>query len=182
MVNLISSSTSRAKILDNFGIDFKQIPFRYDETLVLKKDPFTYSYCVTKLKEEQFLSTYDNMTNLLFADSSVIVKGKIYGKAKDEDSAYTMLKAQSGNISSIVSSFIYITSKFRVENTSITTYKFSDFDESDLKDYIKSGECFNKAGAMMIEGFNKKYIISQKGNTSTAMGLNAEILKAYLCL
>ena len=32
----------------------------------------------------------------------------------------------------------------------------------------------------MIEGINKKYIVSQKGNTSTAMGLNAEILKAYI--
>lgn len=32
----------------------------------------------------------------------------------------------------------------------------------------------------MIEGFNKKFIIDQSGETYTAMGLNVKILKRYL--
>ena len=52
--------------------------------------------------------------------------------------------------------------------------------EVDLSYAINYIDMVGEAGAMMIEGFNKKYIVSQKGNTSTAMGLNAEILKAYI--
>lgn len=182
MVNLASSSKTRAKILESFDIEFTQIPFDYDESGINKNNPLTYSYNITKLKEKQFLKVYPNLTNLLFADSLVVVDNEIYGKAKNEKEAFDMLLKQSGNLASVVSSFIFIGDNFRVENTSRTTYKFMEFNKDDLDEYIKSGECFGKAGAMMIEGFNKKYIISQTGNTSTAMGLNAEILKAYLCL
>ena len=46
--------------------------------------------------------------------------------------------------------------------------------------YINSGECFGKAGAIMVEGFCKPYIKSVKGYESTAMGLCVEKLKAYM--
>lgn len=181
-MNLASSSVTRAKILRDFGIAFTQIPFEYDESINIKKDPLTYTYSVVKAKEKQFLSKNPNLENTLFADSAVIVDNQIYGKAKNESEARDMLLKQSGNLASVVSSFIFIGQNFRLENTSITTYKFKEFSIDDIDMYIKSKDCYGKAGAMMIEGFNKKYIISQVGNTSTAMGLNAEILKAYLCL
>jgi septum formation protein len=38
----------------------------------------------------------------------------------------------------------------------------------------------DKAGACMVEGFCKKYIKSQIGLTSTAMGLSIEKLIPYL--
>lgn len=50
----------------------------------------------------------------------------------------------------------------------------------EIEKYIADGEYKGKAGAMMIEGFNKKFIIDQSGETYTAMGLNVEILKRYL--
>lgn len=182
MINLASSSVTRARILKDFGISFIQIPFKYDENLGIKKDPLTYTYNIVKAKEMQFLKKFPDLTNVLFADSVVVVNNQIYGKAKDDAQARDMLLAQSGNLASVVSSFIFIRQNLRLENTSITTYKFKKFDTDEIDAYIKSKDCYGKAGAMMIEGFNKKYIISQVGNTSTAMGLNAEILKAYLCL
>ena len=54
------------------------------------------------------------------------------------------------------------------------------FDEDDLERYIASNLWRDKAGAMMIEGFNKKYIKYQKGNKPTAMGLDIVNLKAFL--
>ena len=91
-----------------------------------------------------------------------------------------MLKKQSNNEASVITAMIYEDKKLKLINLSITTFRFKKFDEKDLKNYIDKREYIGKAGAMMIEGFNKKYIVSQKGNTSTAMGLNAEILKAYI--
>ena len=116
------------------------------------------------------------VTNLLFADSSVICDNQIYGKAQDDIKARKMLKAQSANFVSVITAMIFIGTKFELINISQTRFKFDKFDENELEIYIKSG----KAGAMMIEGFNKKFILAQDGMSSTARGLSAEILKAFL--
>lgn len=180
MINLASSSKTRAKILRDFGFIFKQILFNYDESYIIKKEPLTYAYNVVCAKYLQFKKVYPNLENLLFADSSVIVDNEIFGKAKNDEDAFYMLKKQSDNEASVITAMIYENKKLKLINLSITTFKFKKFDEKDLKNYIDKREYVGKAGAMMIEGFNKKYIVSQKGNTSTAMGLNAEILKAYI--
>ena len=49
-----------------------------------------------------------------------------------------------------------------------------------MENYLKSGECFGKAGAIMVEGFCKPYIKSVKGFESTAMGLSIEKLIPFL--
>ena len=63
---------------------------------------------------------------------------------------------------------------------SITTYEFEKFDEKDMQDYLDSGICFGKAGAIMVEGFCKPYIKKVTGYESCAMGLCVEKLKNYL--
>ena len=63
---------------------------------------------------------------------------------------------------------------------SVASYKFSKFDKNDLDSYIASNLWKDKAGAMMIEGFNKKYIEQETGNKPTAMGLDIINLKAFL--
>lgn len=182
MINLASNSTTRANLLKNAGIKFNQILFDYNENLIKKIDPLTYAYDVVNLKYKQFKSVHKDISNLLFADSSVVVNGKIYGKAESDDEAYDMLMSQSGALTSVITAMIFETNSFLMSNLSITTYKFDKFNEKDLENYIKNKEYQGKAGAMMIEGFNKKYILNQVGNTSTAMGLNLEVLKGYLCL
>ncbi|CZE47007.1 septum formation inhibitor Maf [Campylobacter geochelonis] len=180
MIYLASSSPTRAKILKDYGVEFTQIPFSYDESIIAKADPLTYAYEIVNLKHKQFCAAHKELKNTLFADSCVVVNNEIYGKAQNEEEAYKMLKAQSQNEASVISAMMFDGDNFNLLNLSITTYKFSKFNEDDLSNYLKSGDYKGKAGAMMIEGFNKKYILSQKGNTSTAMGLNVEILKAYL--
>ena len=164
MITLASSSPTRANLLKNAGIEFKQISCSFDESMIAK---------------EQFLKANGKLTNLLFADSCVACGDKILGKAKDENEALAMLNLQSGNECSVYTAMIFL-GEFELINVSKTTYKFAKFSEQDLKSYLESGEWQGKAGAMTIENFNKKYIISQHGETSTAMGLNLKILKAFL--
>ena len=265
MINLISNSPTRAEILREFDINFRQIPFCFDEGVVPRVCPQSYSYDVAIQKKLQYQSNlirnkdeicakfgvdgkiYDliysgfcaeideyfsqNATNLrdknddcltqkiivkicdklaknlaknsekisdelfdlvaklafkfpaknlLFADSSVICDNQIYGKAQDDKKARKMLKAQSANFVSVITAMIFIGTKFELINISQTRFKFDKFDENELEIYIKSGDWRGKAGAMMIEGFNKKFILAQEGMSSTARGLSAEILKAFL--
>ena len=180
MIVLASSSPTRANLLKNAGIEFEQISCSFDESKIAKSlKPEIYVQNVVKAKKEQFLKANGELFNLLFADSCVACGDQILGKAKDENEALDMLNLQSGNECSVYTAMIFV-GKFELINVSKTTYKFAKFDEQDLEKYLKNGDWQGKAGAMTIENFNKKYIISQHGETSTAMGLNLKILKAFL--
>lgn len=181
MIILASSSVTRAKVLQDHGVKFEQVFFDYDESGVDKNlPPYVYVQKIVAAKKEQFLKANENVKNVVFADSVVVCDGKILGKAKDKKEAFKMLKMQSGNTARIVTAMIFLGEKFELFNVSFAEYKFAKFDEADLQNYLSGDLWQGKAGAMTIENFNKKYILSQNGETSTAMGLNVKILKAFL--
>lgn len=181
MIILASSSITRAKVLQDHGVKFKQVFFDYNEGGVDKNlPPHVYVQKIVAAKKEQFLKANENVKNVVFADSVVVCGGKILGKAKDKQEALKMLQMQSGSTARIVTAMIFLGEKFELFNVSFAEYKFAKFDEADLQNYLSGDLWQGKAGAMTIENFNKKYILSQNGETSTAMGLNVKILKAFL--
>ena len=181
MIILASSSVTRAKVLQDHGVKFEHVFFDYDESGVDKNlPPHIYVQKIVAAKKEQFLKANENVKNVVFADSVVVCGGKILGKAKDKKEALKMLQMQSGNVARIVTAMIFLGDKFELINVSFAEYKFAKFDEADLQNYLSGDLWQGKAGAMTIENFNKKYILSQNGETSTAMGLNVKILKAFL--
>jgi len=181
LIRLGSNSPTRALILKNNNIDFVQNGGNFDEDSIKTKDPKSFVYQATLGKYKELYEKYgvDDMP-LLVADSVVTADNKLLRKAKDEDDARDMLNLQSGNKTSVITCMIYKSLKKEFIDISITTYQFLDFDKDDLEKYIKSGECFGKAGAIMVEGFCKPYIKKVVGYESTAMGLCVEKLKIFM--
>ncbi len=181
MIRLGSNSSTRAKILTQFGINFIQNGGNFDEDSIKTTDPKSFCYEATKGKFDELYKKYgvEDMP-LLVSDSVVTSNGKLLRKAKDEKDARRMLKLQSGSETSVITCMIYKSKNKELIDISITTYLFEKFENNDIENYIKSGECFGKAGAIMVEGFCKPYIKSVKGYESTAMGLCAEKLKVFM--
>ena len=181
MIRLGSKSPTRALILKNFGISFIQNGGEFDEDSIATTNPKSFCYEATKGKFKELYKKYgiEDMP-LLVADSVVTTNGELLRKAKDEDDARRMLELQSGNETSVITCMIYKSKTKELVDISITTYQFKKFDELDVEDYIKSGECFGKAGAIMVEGFCKPYIKEFIGYESCAMGLTVEKLLMYL--
>ncbi|WP_291949566.1 septum formation inhibitor Maf [Campylobacter sp.] len=178
MLYLASSSTSRANLLKKANIDFEQIFFDYDENI--KKDsPYLYVQKVVLEKQKQFFIKNSNFKNILFADSIVCIENEILTKAKNDDEAFKMLNMQSGKKISVLSAMILILKDKKIINLSKSDMVLDHFEKSDMINYIDSKLYQNKAGAVMIEGFHKKYIKKIIGNQSTILGLNIEILKAF---
>ena len=118
---------------------------------------------------------------LLCADTVIAASdGTVLRKAKDIDDARRILKIQSGSTISIISSAHYRTKHLSFSDISATHYRFSQFDDEDLEEYLESGLWKGKAGGCMVEGFCKKYIQSVEGYESTAMGLQVERLLPWI--
>ncbi len=181
MIRLGSNSTTRALILKNSGISFIQNGGDFDEDSIKTTDPKSFCYEATKGKFNELLKKYgvEDMP-LLVADSVVTCKGELLRKAKDLNNAKAMLELQSGNKTSVITCMIYKSKEKELIDISITTYEFKEFDKKDMENYLNSGECFGKAGAIMVEGFCKPYIKNVSGFESTAMGLCVEKLKMFM--
>ena len=181
MLRLGSNSPTRALILRNHEIDFIQNGGSFDEDSITTKNPKSFCYEATKGKFEELYKKYgvEDMP-LLVADSVVTCNGELLRKAKDLNDAKRMLELQSGNKTSVISCMIYKSKEFELIDISITTYEFTPFDKKHMQEYLNSGECFGKAGAIMVEGFCKSYIKKVIGFESTAMGLCIEKLKYFI--
>lgn len=181
MIRLGSNSKTRALLLANANIEFIQNGGVFDEDSIKTTNPKSFCYEATKGKFNELYRKYGvKDMPLLVADSVVTTKGLLLRKAKDEDDARRMLQLQSGAETSVITCMIYKSKDKEIIDMSITTYIFNEFDQNDINEYIKSGECFGKAGAIMVEGFCKPYIKEVKGYESTAMGLCVEKLKAFM--
>jgi len=181
LIRLGSNSPTRAKILKEQKIEFIQNGGDFDEDSIKTKNPksFVYQATLGKYKELSKKYGYKDIP-LLVADSVVTSNGELLRKAKNSEDARRMLNLQSGNKTSVITCMIYKSKEKELIDISITTYEFEKFDEKEIEEYIKSGECFGKAGAIMVEGFCKPYIKNIEGYESTAMGLCVEKLKVYL--
>ena len=181
MLRLASASQTRAKLLNDAGIDFIQESVDFDEESIMAHSPKNFVYQATLGKFEANLRAFGyEEYPLLVADTVVASSGAILRKAKCVDDARNILLTQSGNITSIITCMIYQSSKMKIIDISATEYFFDEFDLDDVENYLASGEWRGKAGACMVEGFCKPYIRSVQGYESTAMGLNTDLLKVFL--
>ena len=181
MLRLASSSQTRALLLKNVNIEFVQESVDFDEDKIIALTPKNFVYQATLGKYGANLKAFGlHDFPLLVADTVVTSQNKILRKAKCVGEARDILMTQSGNITSIITCMIYHSKEKKIIDISQTDYIFDDFEKKDLDNYLESGEWRGKAGACMVEGFCKRYIKEVRGYESTAMGLNVELLKAFV--
>jgi len=181
MIHLCSSSQTRALLLDNFGVEYTQKSPDYDEDQITATDAVEFVYIASLGKLKASIEEFGMELPLLCADTVIASsEGEILRKAKDENDARRILNIQSGSTISIISSLHYQTQAYLFSNISTTTYHFAPFEANDIEEYIQSGLWRGKAGACMVEGFCKKYILSVTGLESNAMGLQVEKLLPWL--
>ena len=181
MIRLGSNSQTRALLLESQGVEFIQQGGDFDENQITTKNPTKFVDIATTGKFDQLYMKYgcEDMP-LLVADTVVTANNELLRKAKDQKDARRMLELQSGNEVTIITCMIFKSQDTYIKDISRTTYHFEKFNDIHLNQYITSGECMGKAGAIMVEGFCKPYIKSVDGYESTAMGLCVEKLLAYL--
>lgn len=180
MLILASNSQTRANLLKKYKIEFKQIGCNFNEEKLTFSDPKTFVYSATLGKLNSFLSQHKKDNPILCADTVVTCSGRILRKAKNKQEAREILDLQSGNLVDIITCMILKKESLTLCDISVTTYEFKKFDDKKLEIYLNSDEWIGKAGACMVEGFCRDYILSVKGYESTAMGLCVEKLIPFL--
>ena len=184
---LASTSPRRKELMNSLNIPFEIISKETKECLDETQNH--YEECM-KTAKEKALAVYNEIIGdviVIGSDTIVSMNGKIYGKPKDYEEAFHMLKSFSGKKHEVISSICFLIRKNNKEYVELTYDKcdveISPMTDEEIEDWIKGNDVYTKAGAYAIqEGFGK-YIKKIDGDYFSIVGFPLhkvyELLKKY---
>ncbi|MEY2866829.1 MAG: hypothetical protein RIQ43_855, partial [Pseudomonadota bacterium] len=108
---------------------------------------------------------------VLGADTDVVIDGQVLGKPADAAQAAALLRQLSGRTHQVHTA-VWLVSAGREQSALVSTeVRFSELRETEITDYIATGEPFGKAGAYAVQGRAAAFIAGITGSYSGVMGL-----------
>ncbi|MDU5108833.1 MAG: Maf-like protein [Clostridium sp.] len=180
---LASGSLRRQELLHRIVDDFEILVSNFDEdSVVFNGNVEEY---VINLAKGKALSTKECLQEdaiIIAGDTIVVLEDKILGKPKNEEDAYNILKSISGKTHRVYSGIVLINMyNNKVEEASLyTEVRISNLSDKEIRDYIKTREPLDKAGAYGIQGFGGVFVEGINGCYYNVVGLPLNLLNKML--
>lgn len=178
---LASQSPRRKELLARLGLVFSTIPANIEENIASFQLPQTAVQEIA-FQKARYVSDLLNDGLIIAADTVVVLKDTILGKPADEKHAYEMLTSLSGQEHIVVTGICLMdaaSGDYQVE-AEITKVKFRELSETEIKNYIATGEPMDKAGAYGIQGRGAVLVDRIEGCYYNVVGL--PLTRLYLML
>ena len=170
---LASASERRSLLLAQIGVRHRAIAADIDETPRAGELPGTYVMRLAEGKAGAVAKTHASRLEcpVLAADTTVVLRGRIFGKPADESECVEMLGALAGQTHEVLTAVaLWHDCRLRAAcSTSYVTLRAIGADE--CRRYWASGEPTGKAGAYAIQGFGAVFVERIEGSFSGVMGL-----------
>ena len=169
---LASSSPRRKMLLDQLGVRFSCSPAHIDESHRVDEQPSDYVQRMAKEKALAVVSLHTPLSvNVLAADTTVVIAGKVLGKPKDRADALNMLTTLSGEKHSVLTAVCLSTVAGVVCELVETQVEFLALNRETCAAYLATDEPWDKAGAYGIQGLAGAFVRSIQGSYSNVVGL-----------
>ena len=178
---LASKSPRRSELLTQIGISFTALAVDIDE--VVTPNELAQEY-VLRLAKEKALAGWNSSEEqdkaVLGSDTTVVVNGEILGKPENHLDAKRMLRLLSGKTHKVMTAvaLAMTPADFPLNNKpelssviNVNEVSFKELTDTDIEQYVDSGECDDKAGSYAIQGLAAVYITHLSGSYSGVMGL-----------
>lgn len=184
---LASCSPRRRELIKLLGLPYECVSVDTDEHTDAK-EPDAAVCEISAQKAEAVLSERGLGANevIIGADTVVVYGSRILGKPSDEEDARRTLHLLSGNTHSVYTgiTLIYrrkedgqITRKSFAEETEVHFLPLSD---SEISEYLASGEYTDKAGSYAIQGVFSVHISGISGDYNNVVGFPVSRLYSEL--
>lgn len=169
---LASQSQGRMKILNDIGIQAKALVSGADELFDFDLLPEKNLMNIAAAKLTCVLKGNDLHEDdyIISADTAVYHEGKYIGKPKDEKDAEMILRGFSGKWHRIYTGVAVYYHKM-ICFFEYADVKFIELKDIDIKEYIRTGEPFGKAGAYAVQGIGACFVEQIKGDIYGVIGL-----------
>ncbi len=170
---LASASPRRRELLTQAGFSFEVKVSDADEVITEKepdkivKELALVKACAVAASETEAL--------IIGADTIVAVDGKILGKPRDAEEAFSMLSMLQGRTHQVYTGVALITREEELQKSHVFSEKTDvhmyPMTEQEIRAYIATGEPLDKAGAYGIQGRAAVYIRKIEGDYNNVVGL-----------
>jgi septum formation protein len=194
-IYLASRSPRRRELLKQIGVPFEVLLLRedlrrgadVDETPLPDESPGVY---VLRMAREKAAAAARQIAfrglpqrPVLAADTTVVLEGEIIGKPEDAEHAARILRALSGREHRVLTAVAVALREQMETQISVSSVRFRDLSEAEIRRYCASGEPLDKAGAYAIQGRAGAFVTRIEGSYSGIMGLplaeTAELLEKF---
>lgn len=185
MLYLASQSPRRRQLLDQLGLEFSVLDVDVPEHRASAESPQDYVSRVARAKAHAGLATLGDAAQawVLGADTEVVLEDEVFGKPRDADDAWAMLRRLSGKTHRVISVVWLVGKNHEQSETSVSQVRFDTLNEATIAAYVATGEPFGKAGAYAIQGRGATLIAHLEGSYSGVMGLpvfeTARLLRSF---
>ena len=182
-IYLASRSPRRRELLAQIGVRFQLLMFRdrpendaeLDEAVMEGEKPAVY---VERVARAKALAGWKRLEQrslpraaVLSADTTVALGERILGKPANRREATEMLSALSGGRHEVLTA-VAIKHESQFECViSVSEVEFKPLSAEDIRQYVATGECDDKAGAYAIQGRAAQFVVELRGSFSGVMGL-----------
>ena len=182
-IYLASRSPRRRELLSQIGVRYHLLLFRsrpgepdeVDEAPVAGEDPAAYVERVARAKAEagwrRLLQRNLPQAPVLAADTTVALEERIFGKPAGREDAAAMLAALSGRTHEVLTAAALKHGDWIETAVSRSEVRLKALSEEDIRQYVATGECDDKAGAYAIQGRAARFVVELRGSYSGVMGL-----------
>ena len=176
---LASASPRRRELLKYIVPEFRVVPADIDETVPADIPPEKSAEFLA-VKKARHVSSENPDSIIIGSDTVVIIDGEILGKPKDPSDAERMLRKLSGKTHSVITGVCLCCGNSSESFSCRTAVKFFSLTDSEIRNYIATGEPMDKAGAYGIQGKGCLLAESIEGDFFNVVGLPASLLKRRL--
>ena len=187
MLVLASASPRRSELLTQAGYTFTVAPAHIPEDPLPAESPIAY---VVRLAREKAQAVYAplalNETDagpvlVVGADTTIVApNGEILGKPVDEADAARMLRLLAGATHQVITGVALVSHGHIETAAEVTHVTMLTLSESEIADYIASGEPMDKAGAYAIQGRAARWIPRVHGCYFNVVGLPLALVSSII--
>ena len=183
---LASQSPRRRELMTDAGYSFRVLVSRADETLPAGTPPAEGVRILAERKAKAVESTLppDILRSapvfVIGADTLVELNGVPLGKPRDEADAAAMLSSLSGNRHRVVTGVAVAVGGRVFSGAETTTVAFRRLSESEIADYVATGEPMDKAGSYGIQAGADRFVKEVDGEIDNVIGLPRKLLARLL--
>lgn len=177
---LASASPRRKELLGELGITPAVCPTDADETIEEKLTPDKFVEVLSKRKADAYTGALTEDDILIAADTVVALGDEILGKPTDPQNAFDMLKSLSGRSHSVYTGITVKSKEKSITACGETKVIFREMTDTEIWEYVNSGDPMDKAGAYGIQGEAGKFVSAIDGSLNNVIGLPTELLQSIL--
>ncbi|MCB9027222.1 MAG: septum formation protein Maf [Bdellovibrionaceae bacterium] len=173
---LVSQSPRRTDILAKSDYNFRTDSVKVSEIIDKNLNLDDAIKSLARQKAEAYIEQHNYLKSqkilILTADTMVVFQNQALGKPKNSNDAFRVLSLLSGKMHSVKTS-ICVYDLYTCQSIcelATTQIMFKNLSESEIKEYIKTGEPMDKAGSYGIQGLAAKFVESRDGDYNNVVG------------